>query len=200
MRKKAKKKRKDSSNYFKKPSSLFIITLFLIFTFLVIQNAQYTWAEIGGKELGKAALGGVAAGYISAAVVLIVILAGVPIAGWIAVSIIVLAVAVTVAISLLASGGEDPEPADDQGDGSDLLEDKDDLSKVLEKDRRLTLVKARCDGDVPLVSGSFQKRALRTTNEYTYSYTLAACDKAKAFFCTIEWYCWINENRISFCA
>jgi len=74
------------------------------------------------------------------------------------------------------------EYPDDQGDGSDVLEDEANLAKHLEEEREQEQVQAYCDRDIPPFSGKFLKKVLRTTNEYTYSYTITTCDKAKAFF------------------
>ena len=47
-------------------------------------------------------------------------------------------------------------------------------------------VKSFCEFDVPPVSGSFEIRDLRTTTEYIYSYTIAACDTGKSFFVRLK--------------
>jgi len=95
--------------------------------------------------------------------------------------LIIIAIGVII-IYLGLLGDDKPEQVDMQADAMDVLEDRASLASFLEDERTSATIRSLCDRDIPPVSGSFLKRPLRTTNEYTYSYTLSSCDKAKSFF------------------
>jgi len=164
------------------PVAPVLLTLFVVFAMIfLVESVSLAGAQDWLLGLGIAVGAGGLAIAISLILAIAVMSMTVPILGWIVAAILIIAAAIMILIALMM-GGDDPEQSDDQGDGRDVFEDEEKLDRFLERERRMMQVRDLCDRDVPPISGSFSKRALRTGNEYTYSYTLAACDRAKAFF------------------
>lgn len=163
------------------------IALFFIFGALaiifILEGATVSKAfELNFMASGIVA-GGAAVGVL---VVLLLIAVGalvVPIIGWIIAAVLITA---AVILALFLPGDEEPEQSDDQGDGRDVFEDRAQLAVALERDRLEELRQSYCEAGVPEVSGSFLKRPLQTIWEYTYSYTIAACDSSKVFFVRLK--------------
>jgi len=165
-------------NSLKRDSSSFLMMalFFTVFVFFLIQST-IVGAQLNFEAAGIAAAigGGVIVVLLIAIAVGLLVLGPI---GWIVAAVLIIA---AVVVALFLPGDEEPEQSDDQGDGSDVLEDEEDLIRHM-KEERLKVLRQRCDEGIPPITGSFTKRVLKTENEYTYSYTLTACDKAKAFF------------------